>query len=255
MSFAHQSGGGGAATDHATLINVTANQHHAQSHAIGGADHSGSLAHAALSGIGAGDHHAQAHAIGGADHSGSLAHAALSGIGAGDHHAQAHGQADHTDRTRRIPLAVLQVTTGTAQTDTHGALTPYGHYHVADVADDFIIFAPVVLPVDFVSGLQLHVVVSAEGASGGNYKIQRTIASHAPDGDAASTSCLSATDGQAAPAAANTTKKYVFNATTDPAAGELVHPLIGFIRSDGAVDTNTNQADFLGAWFEYTADS
>lgn len=64
---------------HANLTGVTADQHHAQSHT-----------HASHTGIGTDDHHAEVHAIGGADHSGTLAHTALSSVTADQHHAQSH---------------------------------------------------------------------------------------------------------------------------------------------------------------------
>ena len=47
-------------------------------------------AHAELTAIGANDHHAQAHAIGGADHSGTLSHDVLADVSVDDHHAQLH---------------------------------------------------------------------------------------------------------------------------------------------------------------------
>lgn len=81
---------------HASLTSVTADQHHTQVHAIGGADHSGTLAHSALSSVTADQHHAQVHAIGGADHTGTLAHSALATVTADQHHAQSHGNTDHT---------------------------------------------------------------------------------------------------------------------------------------------------------------
>lgn len=57
-------------------------------------------AHAALSGVTADQHHAQSHAIDGADHSGTLAHTALGSVTADQHHAQAHSDADHTSASR-----------------------------------------------------------------------------------------------------------------------------------------------------------
>lgn len=48
-----------------------ADAHHAREHAIGGSDHTGTLAHSALASVGANDHHNQAHDINGADHTGT----------------------------------------------------------------------------------------------------------------------------------------------------------------------------------------
>jgi len=45
-------------------------------------------------------HHPQAHAIGGADHTGTLAHTALSSVTADQHHTQAHTDSDHTSASR-----------------------------------------------------------------------------------------------------------------------------------------------------------
>jgi hypothetical protein len=128
--FQPPTGGGGAGL-HDLLPDITPNQHHTQAHAIGGGDHTGTLAHSALGSVGANDHHNQAHAISGADHSGAIStaqhgamagpanahrwadidkatsaladittrpHSALTGIGTDDHHAKAHaiGGADHS---------------------------------------------------------------------------------------------------------------------------------------------------------------
>jgi hypothetical protein len=57
----------------------------------------GALAHSATTGQTANDHHSQAHAIGGADHTGTLAHSALSSVTADQHHAQNHTDSQHTD--------------------------------------------------------------------------------------------------------------------------------------------------------------
>lgn len=70
-------GGGAGVSDHALLTNVTADQHHAQSHT-----------HASHTGIGANDHHAQIHAIGGADHTGAITSAQHGIFAAGAHHTE-----------------------------------------------------------------------------------------------------------------------------------------------------------------------
>jgi hypothetical protein len=88
---------------HSALQGVTANQHHAQAHAIGGADHTGTLAHSALGSVGANDHHAQAHSISGADHTGTLAHSALGSVTADQHHAQSHDHSAAADGSTLSP--------------------------------------------------------------------------------------------------------------------------------------------------------
>ncbi|PKN91114.1 MAG: hypothetical protein CVU44_21085 [Chloroflexi bacterium HGW-Chloroflexi-6] len=108
---------------HNHLSGVTADQHHAQSHAHNGADGSGVVAHSATTGRTANDHHNQQHTLAtnaglGADHTISgaalgwvlratsavaaawaqLQHSDLGGVTADQHHAQAHAisGADHT---------------------------------------------------------------------------------------------------------------------------------------------------------------
>lgn len=106
---------------HASLTGVGTDDHHPQVHAIGGADHSGSLAHTALASVTADQHHAQAHVLAGVaglgpDHSVSgltagqvlrasgaaaaafaqLAHADLGSVTADQHHAQSHTHGSHS---------------------------------------------------------------------------------------------------------------------------------------------------------------
>jgi len=88
--------------DHSVLTNVGTDQHHAQAHAIGGADHTGSLAHSSLGSVTADQHHAQSH-VHLADGSGTVAHTSLSTVGTDDHHAKSHahsgdgsGTVDHS---------------------------------------------------------------------------------------------------------------------------------------------------------------
>lgn len=66
-------------TDHANLTGVTADQHHAKSHAHNGADGSGTVAHVDTTGKTADDHHNQAHVTLSADHSDSLAGSVVDG--------------------------------------------------------------------------------------------------------------------------------------------------------------------------------
>jgi len=108
--------------NHGDLGGVTSDQHHAQQHALAGADHaadtlanlnlkvsdatlddssatrppqshgeaahSGTIGtHAQLSAVGTDDHHAQSHAIDGPDHSGTLDHGGLGGLADDDHDA------------------------------------------------------------------------------------------------------------------------------------------------------------------------
>ncbi|MGH7432352.1 MAG: hypothetical protein ACREJL_01225, partial [Candidatus Methylomirabilales bacterium] len=117
-------------TTHGGLTGVTADQHHAQTHVLAGADHTASglivgqvlrasgattfawasLAHADLASVTADQHHAQTHVLAGADHTASglvagqvlrasgattfawasLAHADLASVTADQHHAQSH---------------------------------------------------------------------------------------------------------------------------------------------------------------------
>ena len=76
--------------DHDDLTNVTANQHHAQSHSL--ASHS-TKAHSELTGVTADQHHAQSHTL--ASHS-TKAHTELTGVTASQHHTKAvSGDIDH----------------------------------------------------------------------------------------------------------------------------------------------------------------
>ncbi len=81
----HAGGTSGTPIAHSALSGVTADQHHAQSHA-----------HASHTGIGADDHHPQAHTL--ASHS-TKAHAELTGVGANDHHNESHALSSHSDTT------------------------------------------------------------------------------------------------------------------------------------------------------------
>jgi hypothetical protein len=113
--------GQGRLVPHANLAGLTANDHHAQQHAVGGADHTGAISaaqhgahasvasshrHSDMTGQTANDHHAQAHAIGGADHTGTLAHAATSGQGPDDHHARSHTHGVAGDGIALAPASV-----------------------------------------------------------------------------------------------------------------------------------------------------
>lgn len=120
-----------AEKDHASLTNVTANQHHNQAHAITGADHTASglttghviratgattfafaqLQHTDLGSVGIDDHHARDHVLVGSTHTASglttghvvrasgattfafaqLQHTDLGSVSADQHHAQSHG--------------------------------------------------------------------------------------------------------------------------------------------------------------------
>lgn len=96
---------------HDDLSGVSADDHHAQSHAHNGADSSGTVAHSATTGQTANDHHNQSHSD--TDHSDGPnakpghAHSSHSSIGADDHHNQNHNLIDTTGH----PVSGL--TTGT----------------------------------------------------------------------------------------------------------------------------------------------
>lgn len=85
---------------HDDLSGVSADDHHAQSHAHNGADSSGTVAHSATTGQTANDHHNQSHSD--TDHSDGPnakpghAHSTHSSIGADDHHNQNHNLIDTT---------------------------------------------------------------------------------------------------------------------------------------------------------------
>lgn len=96
---------------HSELTGVTANQHHAQAHAIGGADHTGQLGHGALSGL-ANDDHTQylkeklsggsaseipGHSHTGASEAGTVSHLDLTNWDANTHHAADRIQDDDND--------------------------------------------------------------------------------------------------------------------------------------------------------------
>ena len=91
--------------DHDLLNNISADDHHSQSHAHDGADSSGTVAHVDVTGKTANDHHSQSHAHNGADSSGTVAHASLTGKTTDDHHAISHvhngvdgsGQVNHVN--------------------------------------------------------------------------------------------------------------------------------------------------------------
>jgi hypothetical protein len=121
---------GGPGQSHDSLTDVSADDHHNQSHVLDGGDHTvsgltaghalratgattfafGQVSHSDLGGVGTDDHHNQSHAIDGGDHSASglttghvlrasgattfafaqLAHTDLGSVGTDDHHNQAH---------------------------------------------------------------------------------------------------------------------------------------------------------------------
>lgn len=126
---AGQNGAPGAAgtTLHSGLSDVTADQHHARDHAIGGSTHTGQLAHSALSGIGSGDHHAQAHAIGGADHSGTLAHSALGSVTADQHHTESHAARHASGQADAVSPAAIGAATSGHNHDAAYAAAAHSH--------------------------------------------------------------------------------------------------------------------------------
>lgn len=104
--------------DHDDLTNVTADQHHSESHTIAShsdttatgaeletltdgsnADSLHAHAHSATTGKTADDHHAKSHAHNGADGSGTVAHSDTTGQGTDDHHNEAHTVESHSDVT------------------------------------------------------------------------------------------------------------------------------------------------------------
>lgn len=98
------------ALSHDSLADVSANDHHAQSHAHSGADGSGTVAHSATTGRTTDDHHNKQHALSGADHTGEISdtqhgvrtlanahsHDDLSGVSINDHHDRDHDDRNHT---------------------------------------------------------------------------------------------------------------------------------------------------------------
>ena len=174
------------------------------------------------------------------------------------HHAQAHDAADHTNRTRTIPLVAVQATGGGAPTfanDTHGtlgvgiALTP--HIDFADGAALTIGFAPVHLPSDFASAMTLVFRMSST-AAGNNVNFEWIIATTADD-DAATGLILSGAAGRAINATADKTTTFT-SGTVTPVAGDTLHCGLLFDRTAGA-DTNTGTVSLWEAYLSYTADS
>jgi len=91
--------------DHADLTNVTANQHHNQSHALSGGDHTGDLVYSQVDAIvdiaGGGSSSLLSradHKHTDADGSSKIAHANTTGRTANDHHSQAHTLASHSSK-------------------------------------------------------------------------------------------------------------------------------------------------------------
>lgn len=109
-------------TDHGALSNVTANQHHAQTH--GTADHSGIIgAHSQISAVGVNDHHAQVH--GAADHSGAIgAHSQITSVTANQHHNENH-QARH-NQGGADPLKLDDLATPDDNTDLNASTSRHG---------------------------------------------------------------------------------------------------------------------------------
>lgn len=99
----------GMSISHDDLTGVSADDHHAQQHAIDGPDHTGTLDHSEIANVGADDHHtryADSEADARADARIALAdladlatqpHSALTGVTADQHHAEAHTIASHSD--------------------------------------------------------------------------------------------------------------------------------------------------------------
>jgi hypothetical protein len=81
---------GGSAGDHDLLAGVSADDHHAKSHAHDGVDGSGNVAHSDTTGKTTDDHHAKSHAHDGVDGSGNVAHSDTTGKTTDDHHAKSH---------------------------------------------------------------------------------------------------------------------------------------------------------------------
>lgn len=145
------------APNHDTLAGVSADDHHAKSHAHDGADGSGTVSHANLTGVTANQHHNQSHTD--ADHSDganvkaaahtkaahdslALSHDSLSDVSADDHHAQVHGAADHTDVTRSlwIPARPGMVPDAGAQGALGAVPNSIGTITLADAASQGAVF-------------------------------------------------------------------------------------------------------------------
>lgn len=106
------------------LSGVSADDHHTENHAD--TKHTTHPDHSQLGSIGADDHHAQAHTL--ASHS-SKAHSELSGVGANDHHNQSHPDTDHSTHPAH------SATTGQGVNDHHNQ--DHGARHVEGGGDDF----------------------------------------------------------------------------------------------------------------------
>ena len=131
-----------ATRNHVDLQNVTADQHHAQSHS-----------HASHTGIGANDHHAQSHA-----------HASHTGIGANDHHAQNHTTANHTvhEHSLFIPAAGMTHT---------GALIVHDNRSVVELVDgqSKSLYFTLLVPREFSALYGIELVWLASVAAGNLY--------------------------------------------------------------------------------------
>jgi hypothetical protein len=106
---------------HSDTTGQGTDDHHAQQHAIDGADHTGTLDHADLSAVGDDDHHNKSHAHNGLDGSGTVAHTHITGQTANDHHNQVHAidGADHTGTLDHADLS--SVTSDQHHAEDHAA--------------------------------------------------------------------------------------------------------------------------------------
>lgn len=171
-----------------------------------------------------------------------------------------HDNSVHTNRTRRIPLVPIYDINVPGYPvfaqDAHGSL-PTGvaaHIDQADADATYVrlIFAPVVVPSDFVSGMTLNFIWSSNAAS--NNCVFGYFAQDSADTlTAPSTMLNNGAVAIAAPAVANTQKLSSVAFSPDATAGRVIHVRLD-LNSNDAGDTNTGTRTFWGAYLTYTAD-
>lgn len=179
-------------------------------------------------------------------------------LAAGD--LPAHGASEHTNRTRRIPLVPIWNRRTAAFPafvfDAHGTLmTDNAHLDEADGNATYkqIVFAPVIMPADYVAGTVTIYVAYSSSVGGNNVVFQKLVREYAT-GSATAVNSDANAQTQAVHANADTISFGAgMNLSFNPTAGNTLHVELGFAR-DHASDSNTGTLSAWAYWLEYTGD-
>lgn len=134
--------------------------------------------------------------------------------------------------------------------DTHGSLSAFNHFHMADAATtQWEPVQAVPVPADYISG---GAIIFEYSSSVGNNNLRiQIIVYESKDGDTSDTALVANTSSYAVPAAANTKKvSSQVGLGSNTAPGRFLHIDLARLGSDGN-DTNTGQMSLWAVYFDY----